>query len=206
MTNKEGLHAYRRVTQLIEMSPGFKTRRLSEIELGRLVLLGTSRDAAANAGIAIRADALSRGGDITEGVVRLTAGQVRFERYELDQSVIAVDIDYVLEPELASAAVRTPQAGNLIVSPAGGATGVLVTGPWQGFGLLDIASAVARPFADGGMHGRHLSLAWRLVHREERHKTLFTHYASERESDDAPRYASERSSEALPRYTADEDD
>jgi hypothetical protein len=206
MNNKEGLHAYRRATQLIEMSPAFKTRRLSEIELGRLVLLGNSGDATATPGIAIRADALSRSGDITEGVVRLAAGRVRFERHELDQNVIAVDIDYVLEPDLASAAVRTPQAGNLVVSAAGAGTGVLVAGPWQGFGLLDIASAVARPFADGGTHGRHLSLAWQLVHREERRTTLFTHHAGERERDDLPRYAGERSGAGVPRYTADEDD
>src|ERR1700688_1454575 len=106
------LKMYRAETQLIEMIPGFKTRRLSEIELGRLVLLGNSRDGAASAGIGMRADSLSRGGDITEGVIRLGSGRVRFERHELDQSVVAIDIEYLLEPDLASAAVRSPAAGD----------------------------------------------------------------------------------------------
>lgn len=196
------LKMHRAQTHLIEMIPGFKTRRLSEIELGRLVLLGDSRDA--TAGIGIRADALSRGGDITEGVVRLSGGRVRFEPHELDQNVIAVDIDYLLEPDLASAAARSPEAGDLVVSPAGGAVGVLVAGPWQGFGLLDIASAVARPFAIEP--ARHVSLTWQLVHREERRRILFIRYASEGRSDDLPRYPRERPGDRGPRYAVDQDD
>lgn len=197
---------FRPQTQLIEMIPGFQTRRLSEIELGRLVLLGNSRDTMATAGIAIRADALSRAGDITEGVVRLGGGRVRFERHELDQDVIAVDIEYLLEPDLASAAVRAPVAGNLIVPAAGRAAGVLVAGPWQGLGLLDIASAVARPFADSSTHNLHVSLAWQLVDREERRRILFIRHASEGRSDDLPRYARERQGEEVRRYTSDLDD
>jgi hypothetical protein len=205
MNIKDGsLKMYQPQTHLIEMIPGFKTCRLSEIELGRLVLLGDSRDSSATAGIGIRADALSRGGDITEGVVRLSGGRVRFERYELDQNVIAVDIDYVLEPDLASAVVRSPEAGDLIVSPAGGAVGVLVAGPWQGFGLLDVASAVARPFAIEP--ARHVSLAWQLVHREERRRILFIRYASEGGSDDLPRYPRERRADGIARYAVDQDD
>jgi hypothetical protein len=197
---------FRPQTQLIEMIPGFQTRRLSEIELGRLVLLGNYRDTMATAGIAIRADALSRAGDITEGVVRLGGGRVRFERHELDQDVIAVDIEYLLEPDLASAAVRAPVAGNLIVPTAGRAAGVLVAGPWQGLGLLDIASAVARPFADSSTHNLHVSLAWQLVDREERRRILFIRHASEGRSDDLPRYARERQGEEVRRYTSDLDD
>jgi len=180
------------------MIPGFRSRRLSEIELGRLVLLGNSRDGAA---IGIRADALSRAGDLTEGVVRLGAGQIRFERYGLDQTLMAVEVDYVLEPDLASAAVRAIEAGDLIVSPANGAVGVLVAGPWQGLGLLDIASAVARPFTDAGTRGLPVSLAWQLVHSEERRRILFTRHPGERPS--------EHPRDELPRYTgarADEDD
>src|SRR4029077_15631675 len=48
----------------------------------------------------------------------------------------------------AGAGVRSPSAGDLIVAPAGGGLGVLVAGPWHGLGLLDIVSAVTRPFAD----------------------------------------------------------
>jgi hypothetical protein len=185
------LKMYRPETPLIHMSPGFKTRRLSEIELGRLVLLGDSRDAAAGAGIGMRADSLSRGGDITEGIIRLGSGRVRFERHELDQNVVAIDIEYLLEADLASAAVRSPEAGDLIVAPAGGAMGVLVAGPWHGLGLLDIVSAVTRPFADPGRHAVPVCLAWQLVHREERRRILFTH-RRERHAEDLPRYASER--------------
>jgi hypothetical protein len=194
MNIKDGsLKMYRPETALIEMIPGFKTRRLSEIELGRLVLLGNPRDAAASAGIGMRADSLSRGGDITEGVIRLACGRVRFERHELDQSLVAIDIEYLLEPDLGSAAVRSPAAGDLIVAPAGGAMGVLVAGPWHGLGLLDIASAVTRPFADPGRHGLPVCLAWQLVHREERRRILFTHdHRRERHAEDLPRYASER--------------
>lgn len=194
MNIKDGsLKMYRPETALIEMIPGFKTRRLSEIELGRLVLLGNPRDATASAGIGMRADSLSRGGDITEGVIRLGSGRLRFERHELDQSVVAIDIEYLLEPDLASAAVRSPAAGDLIVAPAGGAMGVLVAGPWHGLGLLDIASAVTRPFADPGRHALPVCLAWQLVHCEERRRILFTHDPRrERHAEDRPRYASER--------------
>ncbi len=179
-----------RHASLIEMIPGFKTRRLSEIELGRLVLLGNSRDATASAGIGIRADALSRGGDITEGVIRLGSGRVRFERHELDQSLVEIDIEYLLEPDLASAAVRSPEAGDLIVAPAGGTMGVLVAGPWHGLGLLDLVAAVTRPFADPGSRAVPVCLAWQLVHREERRRILFTHdHTHERDAEDLPRYA-----------------
>jgi hypothetical protein len=205
MNMKDGsLKMYRPEAHLIEMIPGFKARRLSEVELGRLVLLGDSRDGIATAGIGIRADALSRSGDITEGVVRLSGGRVRFEPHELDQNVIAVDIDYVLEPDIASAAVRSPAAGDLIVSPAGAAAGVLVAGPWPGFGLLDIASAVARPLALEP--ARHVSLAWQLVERAQRGRILFIRYAGDGGSDDLPRYPRERPGDGVARYAIDQDD
>lgn len=193
------LKAYRPETQLIEMSPGFRSRRLSEIELGRLVLLGNARDGTAGAAIGIRADALSRTGDVTEGVVRLGARHIRFERHDLDQTVMAVEVEYLLEPYLAGAAVRPVAAGDLIVSPTNGAVGVLVAGPWQGLGLLEVASALARPFTDTGTRGPPVCLAWQLVDREERRRILFTRGSSEHPSEpagDAPtRYAGARADE-----------
>ncbi|HEY8053629.1 MAG TPA: hypothetical protein VIE42_12600 [Steroidobacteraceae bacterium] len=200
-TKDASLKTYRPETWLIDMAPGFNLRRLGEIELGRLVLLGNSRDGRTAAGLGIRADALSRAGDLTEGIVRLGPAGVRFERHELDQNVMAVSVDFVLEPDLASAAVRRIEAGDLIISPANGAVGVLVTGPWQGLGLLDIGSAVTRPFADSSARSPPLSLAWQLVHREERRRILFTHSPDERPG--------EYRGAAPPRYTgeqADEDD
>ena len=65
-------------------------------------------------GLGLRCDALSARGDLTEGAVRL-AGPVRFERLALDESVIAVEADYLLEPLLASAVARTPIPGDLVL-------------------------------------------------------------------------------------------
>jgi hypothetical protein len=200
------------------MLPGLRPRRLGEIELGRLVLLGNGADGTPSAGIAIRADALSRAGDITEGVVRLGGGALRFERRALDESLVAIEVEYVLEPDLTSATVRPAQTGDLVVSPAGGVVGVVITGPWEGFGLMDIASAVARPFAQGRPEGVQLTLSWRLVEREERHKILFTRPANEswrdlqpreasaRPDDEVLRYSRERQNPGVPRYAGDEDD
>jgi hypothetical protein len=179
---------------LIEMLPGLKPKRLGEIELGRLVLTST--------GIAIRADALSRAGDITEGVVRLGGGPLRFERHGLDETLVAIEIEYVLEPDLTGAAVGPAEAGDLIVPPTGGA-GLVVTGPWQGFGILDLPSAVARPFAQQRAAGLQLTLAWQLVHREERRRIIFARDAREPRRDPLPRYASERNGDEVPRYTRD---
>ncbi len=202
---------------LIQMLPGLKAKRLGEIELGRLVLLGNAADGSANAGIAIRADALSRAGDITEGVVRLGGGPLRFERHALDETLVAIEVEYVLEPDLTGAAVGPAAAGDLIVSPTGGAE-LVVTGPWQGFGILDIRSAVARPFAQERAAGLQLRLAWQLVHREERRRIIFARaareprfapvprYASEPDGDELPRYTRDRQNRGVPRYTGDEED
>lgn len=211
------MSTYQPQIPLIEMIPALKPRRLGEIELGRLVLLGDSADGTATAGIAIRADALSRAGDITEGVVRLGGEALRFERHGLDDTLVAIEVGYVLEPDLAMAAVRAAQAGDLIVSPTGGA-GLVITGPWQGFGILDIASAVARPFTQGKADALQVTLAWKLVHREERSRILFARdpgeprrdpvprYASERSGDEVPRYSRDRQNRGVPRYAGDEDD
>jgi hypothetical protein len=208
---------YQPPTPLIEMIPGLRTKRLSEVELGRLVLCGDAPDTTQAAGIAIRADALSRGGDVTEGLVRLGGGRVRFERRELDQNVVAIDIQYVLEPDLTSVTVRSAEAGDLVLCAATGAgAGVLVAGPWQGLGLLDIASALLRPFADPRASAQHVTLAWQLVHREERRRVLFArearvperddHHTSQRLRDDVPRFASEPQRDAARRYVSEEDD
>jgi hypothetical protein len=212
------ISTYQQRKPLIEMLPGLRAKRLGEIELGRLVLLGNSADGTAIAGIAIRADALSRAGDITEGVVRLGGGAPRFERHALDDTLVAIEVEYLLEPDLASASARPARTGDLVVSPASGAVGVVITGPWQGFGLMDVASAVARPFAQAKPDGVQVMLAWRLVELEARSKILFVHQASaprreplprdvsERPDDEVPHYARDRQNRGVPGYTADEDD
>ncbi len=212
------MSTYQQRMPLIEMLPGLRAKRLGEIELGCRVLLGNSADGTPIAGIAIRADALSRAGDITEGVVRLGGGAPRFERHALDDTLVAIEVEYLLEPDLASATARPAQAGDLLVSPASGAVGVVITGPWQGFGLMDVASAVARPFAQAKPDGVQLMLAWRLVEREARSKILFVRQASEsrcdplprdvseRPDDEVARYARDRQNRGVPRYAGDEDD
>ena len=81
---------------------------------------------------------------------------------------------------------------------------MLVAGPWPGFGLLDIASAVARPLALEP--ARHVSLAWQLVERAQRGRILFIRYAGDGRSDDLPRYPRERPGDGVARYAIDQDD
>jgi hypothetical protein len=209
---------YQQRMPLIQMLPGLKAKRLGEIELGRLVLPGNAADGTATAGIAIRADALSRAGDITEGVVRLGGGAPRFERHALNDTLVAIEVEYLLEPDLASATMRPVQTGDLVVSPAGAGVGVVITGPWQGFGLLDLASAVVRPLAHAKPDGVRVMLAWRLVERDARSKILFARPVSEpwrdlqpadvseRPDDELPRYARDRQNRVVPRYAGDEED
>jgi hypothetical protein len=203
---------------LIQLLPGLKAKRLGEIELGRLVLLGNSADGTATAGIAMRADALSRAGDITEGVVRLSGDAPRFERHALDDTLVAIEVEYLLEPDLASATARLAHSGDLMVSPASGAVGVVIAGPWQGFGLLSVETAVARPFAQAKPENVQVLPAWRLVERGARSKILFTRPASEswrdlppreasaRPDDEVLRYSRDRQNRGVPRYAGDEDD
>src|SRR5579863_1658765 len=105
---------YQPQVPLIAMSPGFRSAQLAEIELGRLVLLRAAADIAAAPGIGLRADALSAQGDLSVGVLRLRP--TRFERCALDEAVIAIDLDYLLEPDLASAVARAPRSGDLLVA------------------------------------------------------------------------------------------
>jgi hypothetical protein len=158
---------------LIETSPGFKARRLGEVELGRLVLL---RESAAGHGIGLRADALSARGDLAEGVLRLSGGAVRFERHRLEDTVMALEIAFVLEADPVNAAARSPRSGDLIVSAGRTATGMFVAHLWDSAdGLLDTASAVIRPY---GAQGETTVLPWRLVERDNRARVLFTHGTS----------------------------
>ena len=212
------MSTYQQRVPLIQVLPGLKAKRLGEIELGGLVLLGNSADGSASAGIAIRADALSRAGDITEGVVRLGGDAPRFEPRALDDTLVAIEVEYLLEPDLASATARPARSGDLAVSSASGAVGVVIAGPWQGLGLMAVETAVARPFAPTKSEGVQVILAWRLVEREVRSKVLFTRQVREprRESlprdmggypdDEVSRYARDRQNRGVPRYTGDEDD
>lgn len=179
---------------LIEMSPGFRPRRLGEVELGRLVLL---RDAAAGVGVGMRVDTLSARGDLTEGVLRLSGAPIRFERLGLEDTVIAIEIEFILEADPASASARAPCSGDLLVSASRTATGLLVSNLWGGAeGLLDLASAVIRPYA-GTSKLTHTVLSWRLVERENRLRVLLDHRAprepqgahepEERHFEEAPR-------------------
>jgi hypothetical protein len=160
----------------IESSPLFRAKRLSEVELGSLLLLGSAPDAAAGTALAVRADALSRRGELSEGVVRLSDAMARFERHGLDSPVIELGIEFVLEADLLSAAVRPPQPGDLLVSAAGTATGLLVGGAADADrGLLELATALVRPLADTA--GLRLALAWQLVERGDRSRVLLRRYA-----------------------------
>jgi hypothetical protein len=165
---------YQPQVPFIEMSPRLRTRRLSEVELGRLVLLGGSVDESGPPGLGIRGDVLSRRGDVSEGVFRLNGGFVTFERRELNKTVVAIEVDYVLEADFASAAVRPVEVGDLVVSTVSAAAGIFVMGPWQEVGgLLDLGSAVARPVGPEMRDHTNLVLAWQLREREERSRVLF---------------------------------
>ncbi len=170
---------YQPQVPLIAMSPGFRAAQLGEIELGRLVLLRPAADIGAAPGIGLRADALSAQGDLTVGVLRLRP--TRFERCALDDAMITIDLDYLLEPDLASAVARAPRSGDLVVAarrPA--AAGIYVAPLWgSAGGLLDIASAVIRPFGAAPKTAAQVVLGWRLVEREQRTRTLFERVAAE---------------------------
>jgi hypothetical protein len=170
------------------MSPKLRTKRLSEVELGRLVLLGDSADES-GPGIGIRGDVLSERAEIIEGVFRLYTDSVSFQRQELNKKVVAIEIDFLLEADLSSAVVRTVEVGDLVISSISAAGGVFVTGPWQGAGgLLDLASAVARPLGKEIRSGSNLVLTWQLVDRHERSKVLYRRYSRERPPERRPRH------------------
>jgi hypothetical protein len=158
---------YQPPVPLIPMSPALRARRLGEVELGQLVLL---RD---GAGIGLRADTLSPRGDVAEGVLRLSGTALQFEAVDLAETVIAMEIAYLLEADAASATVRAPHSGDLVVTAGRTPSGLFVPGLWStADGLCDIASAIIRPYP------RHEGvtptvLGWRLVEREARSRVLF---------------------------------
>jgi hypothetical protein len=160
---------YQPQVPLIPSSPAFRTARLAQIELGSLVLLREG------AGIGIRADALSARGDLSEGVLRLKPGAVRFERCALDTVLVAMDLSYLVEADLTSLAARVPDSGDLIVAANRPPAGLCVTGLFDGTpGLLDFGSAVIRPYV-AARSSLQLAFSWTLAEREQRSRVLFTH-------------------------------
>ena len=178
---------YQPQVPLIRMSPAFRTVKLAAVGLGRLVLLRAAGDLPASPGLGLRADALSAQGDLTEGALRL-GDPIRFERGALEESVVAVEIDYLLEADLASVARRTPTSGDLVLAAhRPGAAGIYVANLWRGTaGVLDIASAVIRPFA-GRADTVEIVFSWKLVEREHRSRTLFERTVSEPAVQERPR-------------------
>lgn len=178
---------YQPQNPLIETSPRFRSRRLAEIELGQLVLLrDDSAQSAATLGI--RGDALSRRGDVLEGVFRLSAHAVTFERRALDETLTALEIDYDLQADLAGPMSLARRPGDLLVRMPGSITSLIVAGPWDGRpGLLDLASAVARSYPEESPATRTVSMGWRLVDRNDRARILYQRLPTERTIEVAPR-------------------
>jgi hypothetical protein len=93
----------------------------------------------------------------------------------------------VLEADLTSAALRALSSGDLIVAPHRPTAAVYVANLWPGAsGLLDIAAAIIRPFT-ASARPAHVVLAWKLVERDHRARTLFEHAALEPLARDLPR-------------------
>ena len=160
---------YQPPVPLIASSPAFRTARLAEIELGTLVLLREGP------GIGMRADALSAAGELTEGVLRLSPGTVRFERCALDAVLVALDVAYLLEADLTSLGARVPDSGDLVVAANRPPAGLCVLGLFAGTpGLLDLASATIRPYI-AARSSQQVACSWRLVEREQRTRVLLVH-------------------------------
>jgi hypothetical protein len=178
---------YQPQTPLIETSPRFRNRRLAEIELGQLVLL-REESAQSAATLGIRGDALSRRGDVLEGVFRLSAHAVTFERRALDETLTALEIDYDLQADLAGPMSLARRPGDLLVRTPGSLASLIVGGPWDGRpGLLDLASAVARPYADEPPGTSSVCMSWRLVDRNDRSRILYQRQFAERAIEATPR-------------------
>ncbi|HEY1492575.1 MAG TPA: hypothetical protein VGF35_08085 [Steroidobacteraceae bacterium] len=172
---------YQPQTPMIATSPRFRSRRLAEIELGQLILLGEDEEAPGSLGLGIRGDALSRRGEIMEGCFRLSGGSVVFEHHGLDTNLAALEIEYELQADLAGAVSQVPEPGDLLVQLPSAHPSLVVAGPWGGSpGLLDLGSAIARAFTEDAPRGRSLALSWRLVDRADRSRVLFTRSRAER--------------------------
>ncbi len=169
---------------LIPLRPSFRNVRLMQIELGRLVL---ARSGAARLGV--RADALSGAGEISEGIVRLGPAGARFERVGLDEVLTEVEIDYELEADLASLAVRVPAAGDLVITHGRPACGLFLDSPWGGTpALLELAAATVRPFV-AGRGTVQVACGWRLRERGSSGRLLYEHLALEEQPAEPARRA-----------------
>ncbi len=172
---------YQPQTPMIASSPRVRSRRLAEIELGQLILLGEDDEAPGSVGLGIRGDALSRRGEILEGFFRLTGGSVHFEHHGLDTPLAALEIEYELQADLAGAVSQLPEPGDLVVQLPAAHTALVVAGPWGGrSGLLDLGSAIARALPEDAPRTRSLALSWRLVDRLDRSRVLFSRPRGER--------------------------
>lgn len=181
---------YQPSVPLIPLSPHLRARRLGEVELGRLLLLRDSPDPQGGPGIGVRADALSARGDLTEGLVRISGGPTRFERRTLEDAVIAMEIDYLVEADLPGVQLRLPQSGDLVVAANRPGAAMFIANLWPGAaGLLDLASAVIRPFGPTGRTSTQVALSWRLVEREQRTRVLFARPVPEPLMESLPRRA-----------------
>ncbi|MBS0378950.1 MAG: hypothetical protein JSS29_10735 [Proteobacteria bacterium] len=159
---------------LIPLRPAFRNVRLMQIELGRLVL---ARNGAGRLGV--RADALSAGGEISEGIVRFAAGSARFERVGLDEVLTEVEIDYEVEADLASLAVRIPAPGDLLVTHGRPAAGLFLETLWGGTpALLELGSATVRPFVTSRGTAQ-IACGWRMRERGGTGRVLYEHVALE---------------------------
>jgi hypothetical protein len=160
---------YQPQVPLIASSPEFRTARLAQVELGGLILL---RDVAA---IGVRADALSARGDLTEGVLRLGPGMVRFVRCALDSVLVALQISYLVEADLTSLTARVPEPGDLVIAPNRSPAGLCVTGAFGDTpGVLDLGSAIIRPYVTTRGPPQ-VACRWKLVEREQRTRVLLAH-------------------------------
>jgi len=178
---------YQPAVPRIPLSPAFRAAQLAEIELGRLLLLRATSDGTAGPSLALRADALSAQGELTAGALRLRP--LRFERLAPEESVIAVEVDYLLEPDLASMSARLPASGDLLLAARRpGAAGLYVAAVFAGNGgLLDTACATIRPFGAAPRAGAQVALNWRLLERSGRARVLFERCAPEPQLQELPR-------------------
>ncbi len=155
---------------LICSSPAFRSARLAQIELGRLVLLRAGSDCAA--GLGVRTDAVSARAELTEGVLRLSPA-VRFERRALDDGLIELEIDYLIEPDFLELASRPALSGDLLIAAGQSAVGVYVAQVWpDSAGVLELHSGLIRP-APPPRAGMQIALGWRLLEQARRERVLF---------------------------------
>jgi hypothetical protein len=112
---------------------------------------------------------------------------MRFERCALDESVAALELDYLLEADLTSLIARAPGAGDLLVAARRPAAALFIANVWGGSaGLLDVSSATIRPFGAAPRVSQ-VACGWRLVERAQRSRILFEHRLAEPYLQELPR-------------------